>query len=77
MIPTQFDERPVPVEIREFGVMGSWKPADGRDFRILYMGNGKWRCLPKVKLTQADYDGIAILREWMRTNEQKASSEAR
>lgn len=59
--PTAFEERHVPLEIRHFGVVRSYRPVDGRDFRVLLDQDGKWSVFPKTKLTAADKEGIILL----------------
>jgi hypothetical protein len=61
VIPTEFIEVHVPIEYAiQFNLKRSWKPADGRDFRIV-LDNKGLSVFPRRKLTKADYAGIAVL----------------
>lgn len=62
--PTQFEERPVPVEIRNFGVRRNFKPVGKNNFRVVLEDDGKWYVFPvtpRPALTDADRAGIAKL----------------
>jgi len=56
-----FEEKHVPVEIRGYGIVRSFKPDNGRDYRLLLDDKGNWSTFPRTKLDDDEKTAIVLL----------------